>query len=131
MTTVKIATWVNDDCTIGRLHVGDLHCYTLELPWRQNGRGISCIPEGKYPAIKYLSPKHGMVVLIQDVPDRDMIEIHAGNYTRQIKGCILPGKSITYLDGDTVPDVTSSRSTLAKLMAALPDAFTVEITRAF
>ena len=117
------------DCTIGRLNVGDFNCFTLELPWLDNQNGISCIPAGDYAVEKYQSPKHGQVLLFKNVLSRSMIEIHAGNYTRQIEGCILVGKSIAYLDSDTIPDVTSSKDTMGKLLAALPDTFNAKIIR--
>jgi len=126
---IKISTWKNKDCTIGRLECGGFRCLSLELPWLGNRKNISCIPEGVYNATKYSSPKHGEVILLKDVPGRSMIEIHAGNYTRQIEGCILVGDSLKYLDGDTILDVTSSKATLAKLLTLLPDEFTMEIER--
>lgn len=117
------------DSTLGRLTCGDFQCFTLELPWINNKRNVSCIPAGTYPAIKYKSPRHGTVILLENVPDRSMIEIHSGNYTRQIEGCILVGDSIRFLDNDPVPDVTNSRNTLAKLLRELPSELTVEIVR--
>lgn len=131
MDTVMLYTWVSTDCTIGRLEYKDFRCLTLELPWEDNIQNISCIPDGRYEAIQYVSPKHGSVILLQDVPQRSMIEIHSGNYTHQIKGCILVGDSIKYLDGDSVLDVTNSRATLNKLMVLLPESFTVILSRAF
>jgi hypothetical protein len=128
--TLYIDTWVSDDCTIGRLSFGMFHCLTLELPWVDNTQNISCIPAGEYQAKKYQSYKHGEVVLLEDVPDRTFIEIHSGNYTRDVLGCILVGDSIKYLDRDNILDVTNSVITLRKLMARLPEAFTVIITRA-
>lgn len=127
---LTIDSWHNHDCTLGRLTAGKLSCFTLELPWHGNSRNISCIPAGNYSAKKYQSPKFGTVILIEDVPNRSMIEIHAGNYTRQIQGCILVGDGIKYLDGDSIPDVTNSKKTLAKLLDKLPDSFEVEINRA-
>jgi len=126
---IKISTWKNKDCTIGRLECGDFRCLSLELPWLDNRKNISCIPEGTYRAVKYNSPKHGEVILLKDVPGRSMIEIHTGNHTRQIKGCVLVGDSLKYLYGDSILDVTNSKATLAKLMNLLPDEFTVEIER--
>jgi len=58
-----------------------------------------------------------------------MIEIHSGNYTRQILGCILVGDSLKYLDADDILDVTNSKHTLDKLLQVLPQYFPVEITR--
>ena len=126
---LEINTWVNDDCTIGRLRYGDFKCLTLELPWRENEPNVSCVPAGTYDAIKYDSPKHGEVVLLKDVPHRSFVEIHSGNYTRQILGCILAGESITYLDDDDILDVTNSKATMKKLLRELPDEFQVKIAR--
>lgn len=126
---ISISTWVNDDCTVGRLQCGDFRCLTLELPWKGNQRNVSCIPAGVYSGVIYESPKHGEVILLEDVPGRSMIEMHAGNYTRQIKGCILPGDGLKYLDNDDVLDVTNSRKTLRQLISLLPNRFTVEIER--
>lgn len=129
METLLIDTWVTEDCTVGRLSYADFRCLTLELPWEDNAQNISCIPEGEYLAIQYYSPKHGDVILLKDVPNRTMIEIHPGNYTRQIQGCILVGDSIKYLDGDDILDVTNSRNTMNKIMTILPEEFIVKITR--
>jgi len=127
---LTISTWVNNDCTIGRLEYGDFHCFTLELPWKDNEINVSCIWSGEYDAIKYDSPSKGDVILLKGVRGRSFIEIHSGNYTRQIKGCILVGDSIKYLDGDDIPDVTNSRNTLSKLLGVLPEDFKITITRA-
>jgi len=54
-----------------------------------------------------------------DVPGRTHIQIHKGNYTRNTQGCILVGKSITFLDGDKTPDVTDSLNTLNKLLSMI------------
>lgn len=131
MATVNIRTWVNDDCTVGRLDFGLFRCFTLELPWEENNRNVSCIPAGEYEASHYESPNHGPVILLHDVPNRSFIEIHAGNYTRDVLGCILVGDSIKYIDKDSIMDVTNSVQTLRKLIARLPVNFTINITRAF
>ena len=34
--------------TLGRLTVGDLSLYTIELPWRGNEHNESCIPPGRH-----------------------------------------------------------------------------------
>jgi hypothetical protein len=131
MNIVTLTTWSTADCTIGRLNYGLFKCLTLELPWLDNQRNISCIPAGDYIATHYDSPKHGPVLLLHGVPDRDFIEVHSGNYTRDVLGCILVGDSIKYLDADDILDVTNSVRTLRKLVARLPTNFTVRITRAF
>ena len=124
---INIKRWYHNDCTLGRLRVGEFQCFTLELPWLENQRSISCMPKGKYKAFKRQSPKNGLVIEFESVPDRSSIQIHSGNFTRQIEGCILVGSSITFLDGDTIPDVASSKVTLDKLLALLPDKFEVTI----
>lgn len=126
---MKISTWINPDCTVGRLEFGGFHCLTLELPWKENANDISCIPAGTYEYVKYDSPRHGAVLLLLDVPGRSMVELHAGNYTRQIEGCILVGDSLKYLDGDSILDVTNSKRTLKKLLSLLPHSGTIEIER--
>ncbi|GAB5451818.1 MAG: hypothetical protein Hals2KO_21460 [Halioglobus sp.] len=68
-------------------------------------------------------------MLLEGVPSRSMIEIHAGNYTRDIEGCILVGDSIRFLDADLIPDVANSKTTLSKLLAELPETFPVSLTR--
>ena len=113
---IVIDTWVRDDCTIGILRYGDFKCFTLELPWRNNMRSVSCVPAGAYLATKYTSPSKGNVLLLRDVPERSYIEIHAGNFTSNTRGCILVGDSIKFLNADGIPDVTGSKRTLAKLL---------------
>jgi len=126
---IHIATWKNDDCTIGRLTCGNFRCVTLELPWLDNARNISCIPAGTYQAVKYTSPKHGQVILLEGVPGRSFIEMHTGNFTYQIEGCILVGDGLKYLDQDTILDVTNSKKTLQRLLSVLPNRFEVVIGR--
>lgn len=129
MPDVTIETWVNKDCTIGRLTCGEFRCFTLELPWEKNQKDISCIPAGIYNATMHNSASKGQVVLLLNVDGRTYIEIHAGNYTSQILGCILVGDSIKYLNSDGIPDVTNSRATLKKLLTSLPNLFSIEILR--
>lgn len=126
MLTLK--RWYHDDCTIGRLKVGAFQCFTLELPDKNNQPFVSCIPEGEYMIDFYDSPKHGRVLLLHSVPHRQMIEIHAGNYTRQIEGCILVGDSVKWLDDDSIPDVTNSKATLEKLLKAVEFPTMIKVT---
>jgi hypothetical protein len=86
--------------TIGVLQLfGKVLCYTLELPWKDNKQNISCIPTGKYKCIvaKYKGKDRW---LIQNVPNRDGIFIHEGNVHSEIKGCVLIGSGIGYLNDD-------------------------------
>lgn len=116
--------------TVGFLSYGGLfECYTLELPWLDNVNSLSCIPAGTYSVTKHVSPNHGDCLKIHDVPGRTHILIHAGNFTRQTQGCILVGKMITDLDSDGIPDVSSSRVTLDKLLRSVPSKLTLEVRR--
>ena len=111
-------------------------CKTLELPWLNNQRRISCIPKGSYKTIRHRSPKYGDCFWLQDVPGRSEILIHAGNFagsknpktgTPDTLGCILPGASFADIDGDGFKDVTSSGPTMKKLLELLPHQFITEI----
>jgi hypothetical protein len=100
---------------------------TLELPWKNNERRISCIPEGKYKAKPHISPKFGRCFWIQDVPGRSEILIHPGNFTSQILGCILPGTAHKDINGDKIPDVVSSKVVMEKLLTYITKDFELVI----
>lgn len=71
-------------------------CNTIELPWLQNQRNISCIPEGRYELRKRFIKKFGLHLLVVDVPDRSWILIHPANDAKtQLKGCIAPVTKLT------------------------------------
>ncbi len=73
-----------------------LVCFTIELPWLFNQRNKSCIPEGKYPLKKRYSQRFGWHILIDQVPDRDLILIHPANQAqKELRGCIAPVTSLT------------------------------------
>ncbi len=101
---------------------------TLELPWLNNQRRISCVPAGRYRCVKRKSPRFGHHFHILDVPERDHILIHHGNYYRDTLGCILVGRDLADLDGDGYADVTHSKQTMAMLYEALPEEFDIVIT---
>lgn len=102
-------------------------CNTLELPWKNNTRKVSCIPKGVYKVLKRLSPKYGDHFHIQDVPNRDLILIHPANYVTDLLGCIAVGKDFVDLNKDGLKDVTSSTMTLKYLLAILPNEFELTI----
>lgn len=97
-----------DQGTFGRLSVGDLVLFTLELPWRENQSDHSCIPEGEYQCMWTMSAHfHRGMYLVSEVPDRAGIRIHSANlagdrdlgYRAQLNGCIALGESLGSLDG--------------------------------
>ncbi|WP_113654726.1 DUF5675 family protein [Pedobacter namyangjuensis] len=70
---------------------GEHVCDTIELPWRDNKRNISCIPEGRYLLIKRMHTKHGLQLAIANVVNREGILIHPANFAlRELQGCIAP-----------------------------------------
>ncbi|WP_369765319.1 DUF5675 family protein [Flavobacterium sp. WC2429] len=70
---------------------GTLVCYTIELPWLENQRRISCIPEGEYVLQKRFSPKFKWHLHLRNVPGRDFILIHPANDAKkELLGCIAP-----------------------------------------
>lgn len=85
---------MNDELTLGILNVDGEVFHTLENPWKDNQREISCIPEGDYLVKPYSSQKYPDVYELQEVPDRSKILIHVGNYEKDTKGCILLGMGV-------------------------------------
>ena len=81
---------------IGELFLnGERICDTLENPWLDNQRNISCIPEGVYD-VRLRLPRESatrsyMHLLVKDVPNRDYILLHIGNTAKDTSGCILVG----------------------------------------
>jgi len=115
-----------DNQTIGVMHIYNrtteiYSCYTLELPWVNNQRNISCIQKGEYDIVRHDSPKFGDCLHIKDVPSRSKILVHKGNFKSDTKGCVLVGNTITDIDGDGSRDVTSSSDTMDDLLGILTD----------
>lgn len=72
-------------------YMGKLICESIELPWRNNKRNISCVPEGRYLLVKRRHPKHGLQLALGIVPNREGILIHPANFAmRELQGCIAP-----------------------------------------
>tara|TARA_R100001530_G_scaffold76197_1_gene53497 strand:+ start:2139 stop:2621 length:483 start_codon:yes stop_codon:yes gene_type:complete len=86
-----------EESTIGELFLnGERFCDTLELPFRDNQRSVSCIPTGEYRARLRLpresATRDYVHLLVQDVPSRDYILFHRGNSSKDTRGCILVGQ---------------------------------------
>jgi hypothetical protein len=134
---IELKRTYKDNATIGIGAVYNLENFkvfefvTLELPWKENQRNVSCIPEGDYLVVKLppTSKRKYDYFWVQDVPGRTSILWHPGNYTRQILGCILPGESLTDLDKDGIIDVTNTTATLKILTALMPEKFKLTITK--
>lgn len=75
---------------------GKFICHTIELPWKNNTQGVSCIPEGKYLLKKRFSNKFKWHIEITKVPNRGAILFHpANNALTELNGCIAPVSKIS------------------------------------
>ncbi|HTO36362.1 MAG TPA: DUF5675 family protein [Flavobacterium sp.] len=83
--------------TNGKLECeGKFICYTIELPWKNNEKRVSCIPEGKYKLRKRFSQKFNWHIEIIDVKDRIHILFHPANSAlKELNGCIAPVTKIS------------------------------------
>jgi len=124
---ININRWYNEDCTIGRLSCDDFQCFTLELQDLDNEQDVSCIPAGKYDYYFRESPNNGPVLELRAVPNRRYIQIHAGNFTSQILGCILVGDGVRWINADFIPDVSNSKVTLRELVKLAGPSGIIEI----
>ncbi len=100
-------------CTIGVMIIGASVFWTLELPWRNNKRNNSCIPEGTYDCAympRSSSGKYRSVYHVRGVEGRSGILIHNGNLAAHTKGCILLGSKAGRLMGE--PAVLASRTAM-------------------
>jgi hypothetical protein len=114
------------DATLGVIYRDNAAvCCTLELPWLDNQKKISCIPKGEYKVTRYNSPSKGKVFLLHDVPNRSMIEIHKGNTVDDIEGCIVVGRTYGKVKGKRA--VIHSANTLERLLDELPKEFILNI----
>ena len=96
--------------TLGVIRLdGDLF-YSIEKPWLDNAKSVSCIPIGTYQTGWRKSPKFGQTWQIEDVTDRTYILIHVANYPSDVHGCIGLG---TYLMGDRIA-VSQSRKAVRR-----------------
>lgn len=100
------------DGTNGKLECeGKLICKTIELPWKNNERRVSCIPEGKYILEKRYSLKYKWHIHVTGVQNRSLILFHpANNAMKELNGCIAP---VTKISGPGLG--LSSRKAFRKL----------------
>lgn len=87
--------------TFGVLIDNDIpFCLTLERPWENNIRHISCIPGGVYNCSRVTSHKFGETFKVMSVQDRSHILFHKGNILSDTHGCIILGEEFGYLKGN-------------------------------
>ena len=97
-------------------------CKTLELAYKDNQTGVSCVPVGEYDLQFEYSPKFKRHIWeLKNVPGRSEAKIHVANFYRQLQGCIAVGDMHVKIDADEYPDVRNSGNTLDRFHAALAD----------
>lgn len=118
---------------------GGMLCKVLELPWRDNQRSISCIPEDEY-LVTYSGPvlqddpntevdesggRHPRPYahyIVHAVPNRSGILVHAGTDVNHSLGCQLVGGRFTDYNTEQ-PKLADSRAKLLWLTDNQPRAF--------
>jgi len=126
--------------TLGILDFEGVQLATMELAWKNNKRGESCIPptikmvRGKekrlrdpYKVSPRTSPKYKKHFIIEDTSPREYVLFHPANYSRQLRGCIAPGMGHRDLDKDGLMDVYSSKAAMNILLAKFPEGFEFDI----
>ena len=112
---------------------GDDRFFMLELPWKQNRRKESCIPEAIYDVIPWNSPRFGKCFKVTtpkktEVDQRSDVLIHRGNFHKDTLGCLLPGTGIADINKDGLHDVNGSGTALERMLEIAPDGFQLIIT---
>lgn len=135
------------DRTLGSIYSpqGGIICKTLELPWKDNTRSISCIREGKYHVIKQppilkddpktvadesggRNPRPYSHFRLPHVPGRSGILIHRGVDITHSLGCLLVGSRFKDYNTET-PSLSESGVKLQWMVDNLPDEFYLLIER--
>lgn len=104
--------------TYGELYLpGGESIWTLECPWKDNVPNISCIPEGLYGMTRdTFKDRYPNYRVVNPPPGRYGIEIHRGNYAKDLQGCIAVG-----LDLGSQWNIMNSEEALDWLMEALEE----------
>ena len=130
MKTASLLRILDDGAkTLGVLSANGESFSMLEPPWRDNERGVSCIPVGTYK-VDFLprsgSGKYRNVWWVRDVPGRGGILIHNGVVVDHTEGCLLIGDRHHRFAGKA--GVWNSRAALRRLNRAMgQSSFLLEI----
>lgn len=138
MTKLILQRAYFEDATLGFFSIEgkkDPIWYTIERPWLDNQKFVSCIPEGIYQVKPFDGNKYKDVWEIMDVPNRSAILIHQANWARQLEGCIAPGVAGGYIRDPKTEEmakaVRESRHAMQQMKNVLgyPSEFQLEIKK--
>lgn len=122
-----------DECSFGELKLGDLSdksretYYVLGLPFKDNQRSISRIPDGIYDARKKAATEHIPYehILIEGTGERTGILIHIANWVDELEGCFAIGIGFMTLSRSYL--VCESKRALEEVLRQLPDSFRIRL----
>ena len=104
----------------GKLEGKEIELCTVERPWLDNQRRVSCIPAGAYTLKRCMFNRGGYHTYeVTEVPGRSEIKIHVANTMDDVIGCIGVGQGLGFVDGKWA--VTRSKVAFEALMAVLSD----------
>ena len=122
---LKLVRAYLDNCCIGKLyHQGELQLYTVERPWLNNEKNISCIPPGIYNIQQFNSKKHPDSFLLinrnlgvgnDPLSQRTACLFHSANFPYEVNGCIGPGLELH----PTTWGVKDSKKAMTKLSSLI------------
>lgn len=132
MNLTLTRTQLTADCTLGQMKLSDgTLIYSLECPWLDNEKNVSCVPPGVYKLIPYTSPKHDSTWYLENEElgvggegaERSFCEIHSANWASQLKGCIALGLDDKPMynpaEGEIVPAVEQSQMAINRIKNVL------------
>lgn len=91
---------------------GKFICFMIELPWKENARNVSCIPDGRYELALWYTDRYKHHLVVKNVPGRSGILVHPANdAAKELRGCLAP---VTHLTG--IGTGVLSRKALDKLL---------------
>lgn len=106
----------NEQVTLGELvnpNDAEFRLFTVELPWLDNRKRISCIPTGLYMVELDFYHRGGYPAYeVKNVLNRGEIKFHIANYPKDVLGCIGLGLARK----PSVPMILQSRAAYDKFM---------------
>ncbi len=126
-----IRRWATVDGIYGELEILnkdtiEFQCFTVELPWRDNTRRVSCIPQDVYTCQRAMYNAGGYETFeVMNVPDRSEIKIHIANVPSDLAGCVGLGKSFGWVKRQYA--VLRSGETFREFMKAMEGIDTITL----